>query len=275
MKVSNPTVNDFLKLNSEIVSNCFTNYSPNKAKRSVLSRIQSRSFNLRKNTFQIYCMIFLVINEPVILLAQLLMRRGGGLSGKYQFHRLYEIRKILKMGRISSAIEFGSGTSSLLFNKYVERFVSIEESESWAKHYLHTLNSIKWLPGLKSNLAKLDIQILPRLEYLDSTGELVCSYEMPDQLIRSEFELIYIDGPTSWIQSKVHHDTFIRDKEKLIPNTSILALFAKPRMILIDGRRATVSYLIEKGNLGNAHIGLRGAYFDQPRVRPYHTSIYA
>lgn len=189
-------------------------------------------------------MISLVIYEPSILLAQLAMRRGGGLSGSYQFHRLYEIRKVVKKGKISSAIEFGSGASSLLFNKYVERFVTIEESESWATHYLETLNSIKWLPGLKSNIVKLDIQILPRVEYLDATRELVCSYAMPDQLIREEFELVYIDGPTAWIQSKVHHDTFIRDKEKLIPNTSILAVFAKPRMILIDGRRATLSYLI-------------------------------
>ena len=208
-------------------------------------------------------------------MAQLMMRRNGGLSGSYQFHRLYEIRKTLKNEKILSAIEFGSGASSLLFNKYVERFVTIEESKSWATHYLETLNSIKWIPGLKSNIVKLDIQILPRVECLDSTRELVCSYVRPDQLVREDFELVYIDDPTSWIQSNVQDNTFIRDKEKLIPNTSILALFAKPRMILIDGRRATVSYLIEKGNLGNAHIGLRGTYFGQPRVRPYHTSIYA
>ena len=97
-----------------------------------LFRIRSAAFIVRKGIFQFYCAIFLFINEPAVLLAQLAMRRGGGLSGLYQFHRLYEIRRILKAEQVSSAIEFGSGASSLLFNKYVERFVSIEESESWA-----------------------------------------------------------------------------------------------------------------------------------------------
>ena len=274
MKAPNTTVNVFLKLNSERVSNCFTSCSSSDSKRSIFFRIQSRSFKPSKKIFEYYAMIFLTINEPMIVLAQLVMRRGGGLNGSYQFHRLYEIRKIVNTERISSANEFGSGASSLLFNKYIERFVTIEESESWASHYLEMLNSIKWFPGLKSNIKNLDIHILPRLEFLDSTRELVCSYVMPDKLMHEEFELVYIDGPTSWIQSKIHSNTFIRDKEKLIPNTSILALSAKPRIILIDGRRATVSYLIEKGNLGNAHIGLRGTYRCHPGVRPYHTSIY-
>jgi hypothetical protein len=219
-------------------------------------------------------MIFLLVKEPAILLAQLMMRRNGGLSGSYQFHRLYEIRKILKKEKILSAIEFGSGASSLLFNKYVESFISIEESESWAKHYLLMLTSISWLPSLKSNIEKLNIQVLLRLEFLDSGGELVCSYKMPDSLIHTEFELAYIDGPTSWIQNMTHGDVFIRDKEKLIPNTSILALSTNPRIILIDGRRATVSYLIEKGNFGEALIDLRGTYRGQPWVRPYHTALY-
>jgi hypothetical protein len=237
-------------------------------------RIQNRSFDLRKDIFEIYCMIFLLIKEPAILLAQLVMRRGGGLSGSYQFHRLYEIRKILKNEKIFSAIEFGSGASSLLFNKYVERFISIEESESWAKHYLQMLKSISWFPSLKVNVKKLNIQVLSRLEFLDTTGELVCSYTMPDSLIHTEYELVYIDGPTSWIQNTIHGDVFIRDKEKLIPNISILSLSTKPRIILIDGRRATVSYLIEKGNFGEALIDLRGTYRGQPWVRPYHTAIY-
>ena len=238
-----------------------------------LFRIRSAAFIVRKGIFQFYCAIFLFINEPAVLLAQLAMRRGGGLSGLYQFHRLYEIRRILKAEQVSSAIEFGSGASSLLFNKYVERFVSIEESESWAGHYLEMLTSINWFPGLKANIVKLNMQILPRLEFADSTGELVCSYQIPNEISQMSFELVYVDGPTSWIQTEVKGEIFIRDKEKLIPNISTMELSAMPRIILIDGRRATVSYLIEKGKLGKARIRLRGTYREQSRVRPYHTSI--
>ena len=130
LKDLNPTVDEFLQLNSELVSNCFSKFSLNLTIRTKRSRMRSAVFIVRKGVFEFYCAIFLLFNEPAVLLAQLAMRREGGLSGSYQFHRLYEIRRILKTEQISSAIEFGSGASSLLFNKYVERFVSIEESES-------------------------------------------------------------------------------------------------------------------------------------------------
>ena len=106
MKNSQPTVNEFLSLNYDLVLNCFINHSPNDAKKSMLSRMQGRSFNLRKTIFEVYCMIFLLIKEPAILMAQLVLRRGGGLSGSYQFHRLYEIRRVIKLGTTLSAVEF-------------------------------------------------------------------------------------------------------------------------------------------------------------------------
>jgi hypothetical protein len=221
-----------------------------------------------------YCGVFLLIREPLVLFAQLAMRRDGGLSGSYQFHRLYEIRTILKSERVTSVLEFGSGASSILFHKYVEHFVSIEESESWAKHYLQMLTSINFLPGLRSIIAKLNLLILPRTEFTDFTGELVSSYELSNEISQTQFDLVYIDGPTSWIQTKIKVNVYIRDKARLLPNITVLQLSSVPRIIVIDGRRATVSYLIEKGGFSNSFLGLKGSYLKQPSVQPYHTKIY-
>jgi hypothetical protein len=272
--MSNPRLNEFMHFNSDLVKNCFLSYSTIDDRRSTIVRIRSLDFKIRKYIFELFCTLFLLAKEPGVFFAQIAMRRGGGLSGSYQFHRLYEIRRILKNNDVSSAIEFGSGASSLLFNKYVDRFVTVEESNSWAKHYLLMLNGIRFLPGIRANMEKLKIQVLTRLEFIDSTGELVSSYEIPPEIIEEKFDLAYIDGPTSWIQTDINENVSIRDRERLIPNITVLELSTLPRMILIDGRRATVSYLIEKGGFGEVQIGLRGLYRKKPRIRPYHTSIY-
>lgn len=183
------------------------------------------------------------------------MRRDAGSSGSYQFHRLYEIRTILKSERVTSVLEFGLGTSSILFHKYIERFVSIEEPESWAKHYLQMLTSISFLPDVRSIIAKLNLLLLPRTEFTDFTGELVSSCELSNEISQTQFDLVYIDGPTSWIQTKIKDNVYIRDKARLLPNITVLQLSSVPRIIVIDGRRATVSYLIKKTDLANPAWG--------------------
>jgi hypothetical protein len=135
------------------------------------------------------------------------------------------------------------------------------------------LTSISFLPRLRDNIETLKIHVLPRLEFTDSTGELVSSYSIPQEIIEAQFDLAYVDGPTSWIQSEITEGVSVRDRERLIPNITVLELIARPEIIIIDGRRATVSYLIEKGGFREVRIGLRGVYRRQPRIRPYHTSI--
>lgn len=230
-------------------------------------------FLLRKRLFEFYCACFLFLTEPVVFFAQLLMRRDWGLAGPYQFHRLYEIKKVLKSKQITSAIEFGSGASSLLFNKYVEHFVSIEESQSWADHYFQKLGFLRNIKCV--NFAKLSacLKVLPRVESIDTSGELVCYYRLPEDVINAVFSLAYIDGPTSWIQNTKTKNVFIRDKEKLLPNVSVLDLKFTPPLILVDGRRATISYLIQKAEFLGGTINLRGPLAKPRRVRPYHTVI--
>jgi hypothetical protein len=151
--------------------------------------------------------------------------------------------------------------------------VTIEESAAWAKHYLQTLASIRWLLGKQADNLVSCMRVLPRTEFLDDSNELVCSYELTSDIQKVKFDLVYIDGPTSWIQSKNFPSAFLRDADKLLPNVSVLELRFKPQIILIDGRRATVSYLVMKGKLKSDRIDLRGSYYLRSRVRPYHTVI--
>jgi len=266
-------IREFSNLYSGLISSCFS--SESLVSRNSLSpkRLVGLYFRAKKKSFEFFCFIFLAFTEPTVLCAQLLMRRGGGLSGSYQFQRLFEIREHLKKRQFQSAIEFGSGASTLLFKKYVNYFISIEESESWAKNYLQAIEKLKWIPGDLLKNVQASIRILRRQEHLDQSGELICTYEIPADIAGQKFEIAYIDGPTSWIQSDKFSNPRVRDKHLTIPNTTILELAHKPQLVLVDGRRATISYLIEKGALQDSFIQIRGAYLNPPLVRPYHTTI--
>ena len=267
------TVREFSALYPDRVTNCFSVES--QIPRNKLSRYRFRGlyFRLKRMIIENCCFFFLILVEPTVLIAQLLMRKGGGLKGSYQFHRLVEIRQVLRKKHFYSAIEFGSGASTLLFQKYVDEFISIEESDSWAQNYLNSIKSLNWISrGLVQDLKSV-IRVLPRLESLDASGELTCSYFLPKELAEKNFELVYIDGPTSWIQSAEFVNPIIRDKYETIANTTVLELANKPKLILIDGRRSTISYLIDKGGFENSCIELRGSYQESLAVRPYHTSI--
>jgi hypothetical protein len=272
-KNSKVAVLDFLSLNRNLVLSCFTK---NQSSRKAISygRLLSIFFRLKKKSFEIFCLVYLLFTEPTVVIAQFALRRNGGLKGSYQFHRLFEIRRFIKLNKVSTAIEFGSGASTILFKKYMKDFFSIEESHEWATNYIEALENSKMFS--KSYLAELrtTIMVLPRIEFLDAAGELVCSYELPDEITNRKFELAYIDGPTSWIQSEHFFDAKIRDQHKSIPNTSALELSFMPQYLLIDGRRATVSYFIEKRSMQSSSLVLKGSFNKSSLVRPYHTIIY-
>lgn len=271
-KNSKTIINEFLSSNLDLVLTCFSKAQGSK-KAISYRRLTSMFFRLKKKAFEIFCLVHLLSTEPTLVIAQFALRKNGGLKGSYQFHRLFEIRRFIKQNKLTTAIEFGSGASTVLFNKYMKNFVSIEESQEWAISYIRALENSKLFP--KSQLAELRtvILVVPRIEFLDAAGELVCSYELPDEIVNQRFELAYIDGPTSWIQSNHFLDAKIRDHYKSIPNTSGLELSFMPRYLLIDGRRATVSYFIEKGNIQSSSLVLKGSFHKSSLVRPYHTII--
>ena len=271
-KNSKVIISEFLSSNLDLVLICF---SKAQGSQKVISfrRLHGMFYRLNRRAFEIFCLVYLLFTEPTLVAAQFALRKNGGLKGSYQFHRLFEIRRFIKLNKVSTAIEFGSGASTILFQKYMKFFVSVEESHEWATNYIRALENSKLFP--KSHLAALRtaILVLPRIEFLDAAGELVCSYELPGEILNQRFELAYIDGPTSWIQSNQLLDAKIRDQHKSIPNTSALEFSFMPRYLLIDGRRATVSYFIEKGNIQSSLLLLKGSFHTSSLVRPYHTII--
>lgn len=49
------------------------------------------------------------------------------------------------------------------------------------------------------------------------------------------FDLAYVDGPTSWSRYQQNVN---------LPNIDVISLVEQPNLILIDGRRPTVKYLV-------------------------------
>ena len=220
--------------------------------------------------------------------AQLQSRVDGGLEGGYQWRRLAEIYQIVQLFKITSVIEFGSGTSSYLFADLATKFLTFEEQEFWQERLF------KFCPSrLKERLS--GSAILAKRQITCFENEAVTSYEgsfkhVLNSSILSNAEtrsLIYIDGPYS---GRLNQDIlecepaeFWSDldgvKDYNMPNIDVLELVskakAKPTIICVDGRRPTVRLLSEK-------LGDYEAFFSSnynlirekfPNFRPplYHT----
>jgi hypothetical protein len=209
----------------------------------------------------------------LLVVSQLQLRRNGGLAGSYQFHRLYEIRSTLKKGLFTTGIEFGSGASSILFVKYLHKFISIEESHQWRNSYLTNISIIKFVhPKFFAKIEK-SILVFERTEYLDSTNHIVCSYRLPDSVIYEKYDLVYVDGPTAWIQSERPAVGKVADPFGYLPNISVLELKVLPICIMIDGRRATLVHLLRNLESKNYDFLCKGSYLEKPRNNPYHSTF--
>lgn len=192
------------------------------------------------------------------------------MAGSYQFHRLYEIRNIVKNKSLNSAIEFGSGASTILFTKYLGKFISIEESHEWRNHYLTKLSILKTIrPKFFMKLTN-SITVLDRTEYLDLKNHVVCSYDLPNSIVNEKYDLAYIDAPTAWAQNK-NIVGMVVDPYGYLPNVSLLELKFLPTSIIIDGRRATLIHLLRNLENKNYNVMLKGSYSGKPKVNPYHS----
>lgn len=184
----------------------------------------------------------LLLSEPRTVAAQLALRSGNGLSGAYQWRRLCELRRILKRGSYASALELGSGASTLLFIKYCKNIVSVEESQEWASHYIQSLRSTRLTRSLAKDLEAVII-VAPRVEENDCSGERISRYQLPSQIAQTAFDLVYVDGPTNGALEP--HEGIIRDVHRTLPNADVVFLAHPPKLILVDQRRATVAYISE------------------------------
>lgn len=86
--------------------------------------------------------------------------------------------------------------------------------------------------------------IAPRLEEVDTDGETICRYELPSEVRDKYFDLAYVDGPTN--SSTLEELGWARDPYGTLPNSDVIHLSRLPDDIIVDQRRATVAYLVDK-----------------------------
>jgi hypothetical protein len=145
--------------------------------------------------------IVVALRDPDVFLLQVLLWKGGGLKGTYQFRRLRELSSLLR-GRDVSVLEFGSGASSLLIAKHARRAVTIEEGESWRAKLCDTIRAARWIERDLRDKAVRQIRTCTRREWIDERGEWVCGYELDRETISFRWDIAYIDGPTNWPQAQ-------------------------------------------------------------------------
>ena len=101
-------VKDFNLNFKDIISKCFVAEirvgATSITERSIL-HIKSIKVLVLRAGFITTVFVILLTREPLTLISQFELRRNGGLSGTYQFHRLWEIRKLLCKAEIEKGIE--------------------------------------------------------------------------------------------------------------------------------------------------------------------------
>ena len=187
------------------------------------------------------------------------------MKGSYQWLRLFELDRVICFAKESSrkngslrVLEFGSGASTILIHTLIGKsghLVSLEENEQYRKQVLSVAQKVK----LK-DLSKLSasLQLSQRVEEFDE--EILISRYAQDALYESPFDLVYIDGPTSWIRNSQHSGVKTLDGLGNLPNADIVRLGHLPRIILLDARKSTLCYILNKNFSNNYRISLASRY---------------
>jgi hypothetical protein len=241
-------MNNFTNLNSQLtlnsdsndlISNSFTGPTENpdffkRIKRSILTRLYNRKRDQILESSEEY----IKKNHKDIYDIQLEAREDGGLSSPFQFVRLKEIDELIEEFNIKSVCEFGSGSSSAIFAKRINNkddFHTFEENEFWYKKMLDSMGKYKDL--MNAHLRERKVSLVE--------GESVTFH---DDVPLREFDLLYIDGPTSSAKEN-ETDLKILDPHKTMPNINFELFWNNkifPKVIVIDGRRSTLRRAFQK-----------------------------
>jgi len=172
---------------------------------------------------------------PYVYKSQILLRENNGLSGDYQWLRLYELYNLIIENRISSVLELGSGASTIFFESLnLRRLDTFEESKMWIKR---TQSFLK-----KNNNCELHLS--EREVFLEETNW-ISRYKHPrvDEIYKKfKHKMIYIDGPTAKFLKKDNESIMTINYDAKL----IMELDNPPKLIVIDGRPETVAYLANK-----------------------------
>lgn len=156
-------------------------------------------------------------------------RSAGGLNHGFQAYKLFQLGQLLERGTPSSMLELGSGSSTAVFAAYIRKYggrlCSVDESASWLA------NAIK-LSDINEDDNRFEMLHCPAK--VGTFKNLTCvGYGLTAE---EEFDLVFVDGPSLRVDG-------IKRKDGINDDVFRIANACPPRMIVVDGRYATVRAL--------------------------------
>jgi len=154
-------------------------------------------------------------------------RTLGGLKHCYQHYKLFCLGRLLKDEKPGSIIEFGTGSSTIVFADYVRNnpgthLTCVDESEQW-------LENSREIAGISDSDDRFRMIAADRL-FLNDDGLKQIKYDVD---FEEEFDCVFIDGPDLRVDGVKHKDAI---------NSNVFDITKRrlPRIIIVDIRRATV-----------------------------------
>lgn len=153
-------------------------------------------------------------NEDILKIQQKYHSMGGG-NPRLQFSKLLEIKDICNKYEVSTVLELGTGSSSVVFENQNLSCLHIEENQEWWDLVAKMINKEK-------------------IEYLICNKVSEGKNQFYDFEINKVYDLVYVDGPSLASKSSICFDIFRVKKENL------------PKLIVVDMRLKTVNSIIQE-----------------------------
>lgn len=160
----------------------------------------------------------------------------GGLNHDYQDYKLACLRALLRDRRPLLTLELGSGSTTPVFADYVRatpgaRLVTVDESPDY-------LRQAAEIAGIERGDLRFSLVVRQRELVRDAAGrvsEMRYLGSFPDA-----YDMVFIDGPSSVDEQGK------KNKQALASNIFDILQQHLPRTIVVDGRHATVTALMER-----------------------------
>jgi hypothetical protein len=184
-------------------------------------------------------------------------RSSGGLKNFYGGYKLWNLHQLLLRFKPKRILEFGSGSSTMVFCEYLRKhndgsLLSIDEEEKWA---LNTRRLVA--PKTTESIEIITSKKICRSE----TVPREIRYE---QSLQDEYDFVFVDGPSLGVDGVKWKDAV---------NSNVLELPHRPKVIVVDGRRATARHLAQKYS-DQYLIFLSELFSDKPVTRNYNFFSY-
>ncbi len=156
-------------------------------------------------------------------------RSAGGLNHYFQPYKLFQLRQLCERYRPASILELGSGSSTAVFAAYVRKYggrqCSVDESDSW-------LANAATLAGIEMGDNRFEMRhcVAKAGTFMNLVS---VGYGLAAQ---EEFDLVFVDGPSTRLDG-------MKRKDAINDDVFHIADIRPPRIIVVDGRYATVSAL--------------------------------